>query len=87
MAARGARPATADADGRIRQFRLALPAIVRLCKGLIETGFVEGRNVAIEYRWAEGQYERIGFQVLLSVFKLQLLLAKFSKQSAKLLLF
>ena len=28
-------------------------------QGLNETGFVEGRNVAIEYRWAEGQYERL----------------------------
>jgi ABC-type uncharacterized transport system substrate-binding protein len=28
-------------------------------QGLKETGFIEGRNVAIEYRWAEGQYERL----------------------------
>jgi putative ABC transport system substrate-binding protein len=28
-------------------------------KGLNETGFVEGQNVAIEYRWADGQYERM----------------------------
>jgi putative ABC transport system substrate-binding protein len=35
------------------------PPLSAFLRGLNEMGFVEGRDVAIEYRWAEGHYERL----------------------------
>ena len=35
------------------------PIIAEFRRGLAETGFVEGRNVMIEYRWLEGHYDLI----------------------------
>src|SRR5262249_6871972 len=35
------------------------PPVSAFLRGLNEQGFVEGRNVRIEYSWAEGHYDRL----------------------------
>jgi putative ABC transport system substrate-binding protein len=56
-AQQSAMPVIGVLDGRSADE--STPLVAALRRGLNETGFVEGRNVAIEHHWAHGQYDRL----------------------------
>ena len=54
LAARAQQPV--PVIGYLRPFRPGVYALPEFLEGLAEVGFVEGRNVVIEYHWANGDY-------------------------------
>jgi putative ABC transport system substrate-binding protein len=59
LAARAQQPAVPVVGFLNSGVAASSPVPVGFRQGLAETGFVEGRNVEVEYRFAEGHYERL----------------------------
>jgi putative ABC transport system substrate-binding protein len=61
IAAHAQRPAAVPVIGSLQGVSAAQWAdrTASFHAGLAEAGYVEGRNVAVEYRWAEGQFDRL----------------------------
>jgi putative ABC transport system substrate-binding protein len=60
LAARAQQPAI-PVVGFLRDssYDASITLLAALRQGMKEAGFVEGQNVAIEYRWSEGQYDQL----------------------------
>jgi hypothetical protein len=58
LAARAQQP-TLPVVGFLSSASAQAPFVSAYRNGLTEAGFVEGRNIAIEFRWAEGRYDRL----------------------------
>jgi putative ABC transport system substrate-binding protein len=59
------------------------PSAAAFLQGLNESGFIEGKNVAIEYRWAEGRYDRMPAMAAELVARKVDLIAAFGPPSAR----
>ena len=55
----GAQQKTMPVIGFLGSTSRGAPFVAAFLEGLAETGYVEGQNAAIEYRWAEGRYDRL----------------------------
>jgi putative tryptophan/tyrosine transport system substrate-binding protein len=61
LAARGQQPSTMPLVGFVNAGSLKgyQPMVAAFRQGLEESGYVEGRDIAIEYHWAEGKKDRL----------------------------
>jgi putative ABC transport system substrate-binding protein len=57
--ARGQQPTPVVGFLSSRSFDDSAHLVAAFCRGLGENGFIDGRNVTIEYRWAEDNYDRL----------------------------